>query len=162
MVAFMWRTTQTFATTLQHAPRRTSESKDTRRSAGRIMLIRDMRALPRHYQRLTILFAGEARHHGREGVHVRLVHHVVGNAPAGAPGAKVLDHLVNGADQHVGALQHVGRAKLRPGTRESLDRAAAVVARHDPLHQSVELEPREPLLARGSTYRRDARVDGRA
>ena len=77
------------------------------------------------------IIAGDDR---GEGVHIPLKDHIRGNPPALPAHLEILNDLVHGANEGVGALEDVCGMQLWPPTRQFLRRTVAMVRHLHPLH----------------------------
>ena len=73
---------------------------------------------------------------------------------------KILDLLVDGPDEDVGALEDLPGAQLRPAPRKLLGSLASVVRHDDPLDQCVQFESLVSVAGRLS-HELDPLIDAR-
>ena len=95
-----------------------------------------------------MLPAGQPRDDGRQRLPVRLVREDVGDIPPSPACLEIFHHLVDGADERVGAGENLVSTQGRPRTRELLCSLLPIVRDDDALDQRIQLEPLEALPRR--------------
>jgi len=86
--------------------------------------------------------AGEPSNDRSESVQVGLADDIIGDAPTLQASPEVFNHLANGPDEHVGALENFVGRQLGPTAPQFLSRLAAIVGHDDTLHQRIQFQLR--------------------